>query len=231
MNDYTLYLVKRAYYKKQLLKRAYKCGSSCNKASSTENVSNPINEALNALRNKRKRIKKPTRIETCEPGSSGCTKQAAQANYNIDPITIYDMKTQEIADAIKYNDANKLRLRDQRAKEYAKRYAIMDAIGAGLGSAALGAGLGYLKGGATGAILGSLGAGATGAAGGYTYGKRSGNKAGYEAGTLEGTKLDNEDYASRKQKALQDFHKEQTGSLHPSDLQKTKAGVRIYEAL
>jgi len=214
-----------------MIKEATKCGSSCNKASSTENVSNPINEALNSLRNKRKRIKKPTRIDTCEPGSSGCTKQAAQANYNIDPINVYDMKTREIADAIEYSNANRQRLRDQRAKEYAKRYAIMDAIGAGLSSAALGAGLGYLKGGGTGAILGGLGAGAAGAAGGYAYGKRSGNKAGYAAGEEEGRKLDIADYKARKEKALQDFHMQQTGSLHPSDLQKTKAGVRIYEEM
>lgn len=158
-------------------------------------------------------------------------KQAAQANYNIDPVNVYNMKTQEIADAVKYNDANKLRLRDQRAKEYARRYAIMDAIGAGLSSAAAGTLAGAIQGGTPSAIIGGLGAGAIGALGGYAYGRRSGNKAGYEAGTLEGTKLDNEDYASRKQKALQDFHMQQTGSLHPSDLQKTKAGVRIYEEM
>ena len=188
MNDYELYLVKRAHYKKQLMR-----------------------------------------------------KLAAQATFQIDPTEVYNAALEDTVDAVKYDDSNKKRLREEWAKDWAKQRGLTGggiglSVGAGLGTA-IGAGIAensrykpsyvYKK-----YLYPTLGAAAVGAIGGgigYGVGRSSGHSAGRAAGEKEGTRLDNEDYKKRVEKAKQDFHMKHTGKLHPNRVDIMKAGNEIYD--
>ena len=185
MNDYTLYLVKRAHYKKQLMR-----------------------------------------------------KLAGSPVYQIDPIEIYNNALQDAADAVKYTNDNKIRMREEGKIQGAKTGHILGGVGGGLAGAAGGAGYHAIRGwldpdqkGWGNFAIRTLTPAALMAAAGTGYGHYAGGKAGYAKGEEAGRKKDVEAYRKNVTKAKNDFNLKHTGKLHPSRMEIMKAGNEIYESL